>query len=218
VNNQIDKQESMATEPDQALAAEPPVKRPKSFWREASETIVGALLIALVTRAAIAEPRYIPSGSMLPTLEINDRLIVEKISNYTQHIERGDILVFYPPELEPESRSPFFGTLRWLGLSGEEAYIKRVVGLPGETIAVDQGQVWINGLPLSEHYIQEAPAYSMAPVQIPSDHVFMLGDNRNNSADSHVWGSLPIENVIGHASFRFWPPTRLGGLKLKPEG
>ncbi len=197
-----------------------PPKKKKPFWRETTETIVGALIIALVTRGAVAEPRYIPSGSMLPTLHINDRLIVEKISNYTQHIERGDILVFYPPEEnffnEPEppavKNKVLNSSLRWLGLSGEDAYIKRVVGLPGETIEVRQGQVLINGKSLKESYTKEAPTYTMAPIKIPSHNLFMMGDNRNNSADSHVWGPLPIENIIGHASFRFWPPARLGTL------
>ncbi len=194
---------------------EAPRKKKKSMFRETAETVIGALVIALITRGAIAEPRYIPSGSMLPTLEINDRLIVEKISNYTHSIERGDILVFYPPKDEPidEQDPDFFkGSMRWLGLTGEDAYIKRVVGLPGETISVSNGKVFIDGEPLDENYIKEPPSYQMAPLQIPTGNVFMMGDNRNNSADSHVWGPLPIKNVIGHASFRFWPPKRLGSL------
>lgn len=193
----------------------PRPKKKKSVFRETAETVIGALVIALITRGAIAEPRYIPSGSMLPTLEINDRLIVEKISNYTQHIDRGDILVFYPPKDEPlmeEDPDLIKGSLRWLGLTGEDAYIKRVVGLPGETISVSNGQVFINGEVLKENYIKEPPAYQMAPLTIPANNVFMMGDNRNNSADSHVWGPLPVKNIIGHASFRFWPPKRLGGL------
>lgn len=193
----------------------PKPRKKKSMFRETAETVVGALVIALITRGAIAEPRYIPSGSMLPTLEINDRLIVEKISNYTHNLDRGDILVFYPPSDEPlMENDPDFvkGSLRWLGLTGEDAYIKRVVGLPGETISVSNGQVFINGEPLEEPYIKEPPAYQMAPLKIPEGNVFMMGDNRNNSADSHVWGPLPIKNIIGHASFRFWPPKRLGAL------
>ncbi len=187
-------------------------KRAKSGWRDTVETVIGAILIALITRGAVAEPRYIPSGSMLPTLEINDRLIIEKISNYTQEIKRGDILVFYPPDAQPKERGPVNVTMRWLGLTNEEAYIKRVVGLPGESIAVHDGKVLINGKAISEGYIKEAPAYEMAAVKVPAGHLFMMGDNRNNSADSHVWGPLPVNNVIGHASFRFWPPDRVGGI------
>lgn len=187
-------------------------KKAKSGWRDTAETVLGAILIALITRGAVAEPRYIPSGSMQPTLEINDRLIIEKISNYTQEIQRGDILVFYPPDEQPKERGPVDGTLRWLGLTNEEAYIKRVVGLPGESVAVHDGKVFVNGKALSETYIKEAPAYDMAPVKVPTGNLFMMGDNRNNSRDSHVWGPLPVSNVIGHASFRFWPPARVGGI------
>jgi signal peptidase I len=90
------------------------------------------------------------------------------------------------------------------------AYIKRAIGLPGETIAVHDGQVWIDGKALVEPYLHEPPNYTMDPVRLPAGHLFMLGDNRNNSQDSHVWGPLPIENVIGHSAVRFWPLTRLG--------
>lgn len=198
-------------EPNPETVSPPKGKaRRKSFWRETAETVVGALLIALFTRGAVAEPRYIPSESMLPTLAVNDRLIIEKISNYTQPVVRGDILVFYPPDTR--SHSPLGDGLRWLGLTNEEAFIKRVVGLPGETVAVQNGQVLINGKALAEPYIQEPPYYEMAALKIPAGHFFMMGDNRNNSADSHVWGPLPASNVIGHASFRFWPPDRLGKL------
>lgn len=190
--------------------SEPRPKKRRPAWRETFDTVVGALLIALITRGAVAEPRYIPSGSMLPTLEINDRLIIEKISNYTQSVHRGDILVFYPPTGAPRQANALNDTLRWLGLTGEEAYIKRVIGLPGETVAVREGKVWINGKALKEPYIKEAPDYEMAGVKVPEGNLFMMGDNRNNSADSHVWGPLPEANIIGHASFRFWPMNRMG--------
>lgn len=187
--------------------------RKKSKARETVETVVVALGLALVTRAAVAEPRYIPSESMLPTLKVQDRLIVEKISNYTQRYQRGDILVFYPPSETHENPSVLADTLKWLGFSTSPAYIKRVIGLPGETIEVREGKVWINGKALNEQsYIKEPPVYDMPPVKIPPGHFFMMGDNRNNSMDSHVWGPLPIKNVIGHAAFRFWPLQRIGTL------
>jgi signal peptidase I len=181
----------------------------KSKLGEASESIIIALGLALFTRAAIAEPRYIPSESMLPTLKVQDRLIVEKISNYSRHYRRGDILVFYPPQ-ESMDQGLLKDMLKRLGFSTAPAYIKRVVGLPGETLEVREGKVWINGKPFSEDYIQEAPVYEMVPKKIPEGHFFMMGDNRNNSMDSHIWGPLPIKNVIGHAAFRFWPPQRIG--------
>ena len=210
----MEEQPEKDTLPAEAVpdSTEPTPKRRKHrpAWRETFDTVVGALMIALITRGAVAEPRYIPSGSMLPTLEINYRLIIEKLSNYTQSVHRGDILVFYPPDERPRSRNAVNGTLRWLGLTGEEAYIKRVVGLPGESIAVRDGKVWINGKALAETYIKEQPAYEMAELKVPANALFMMGDNRNNSADSHVWGPLPEGNIIGHASFRFWPPNRIG--------
>lgn len=186
--------------------------RKKSKTRETVETVFVALALALITRAAVAEPRYIPSESMLPTLKVHDRLIVEKISNYTQQYKRGDILVFYPP-VDHENTSFLSNTLKWLGFSSSPAYIKRVIGLPGETIEVRDGKVWINGQALDEtSYIKDPPLYEMPPLKIPPGHFFMMGDNRNNSMDSHVWGPLPIKNVIGHAAFRFWPPQRIGTL------
>lgn len=183
----------------------------RPFWREMAELLVGSLLIALVARGAIAETRYIPSESMLPTLAVNDKLIIEKISTYTQSVERGDILVFFALDETPPSA--WGHSLRRFGLSRETPLIKRVVALPGETIAVEAGQVWINGRPLPEPYLYEAPSYSMAAQTVPEGHFFMLGDNRNNSADSHIWGPLPAQNILGHAAFRFWPPARVGLLQ-----
>ena len=205
-------QESQIESEQQAPQAKQKKRRPA--WRETFDTVVGALLIALITRGAVAEPRYIPSGSMLPTLKINDRLIIEKLSNYTGSVHRGDILVFYPPmETRSHPATALTGAMRWLGLTGEEAYIKRVIGLPGESVEVHDGKVLVNGKALVEPYIQEAPAYDMAAITVPPDSLFMMGDNRNNSADSHVWGPLPEANIIGHASFRFWPLNRMGVVK-----
>jgi signal peptidase I len=185
-------------------------KKPKSRTRETIETFVIALALALGVRATVAEARYIPSESMLPTLEVGDRLIVEKVSYHFETPQRGDIVVFNPPKIE--------------GLLNENnAFIKRVIGLPGDRLAVRGGHVIRNGLPLTEPYIKENPDYDMPDpanphayfhdgreVTVPPGHVFVMGDNRNNSMDSHVWGFLPIDHIIGRAVVRFWPPTRLG--------
>jgi signal peptidase I len=144
----------------------------------------------------VAEARFIPSESMLPTLEVGDRLIVEKVTYRLHAPERGDIVVFDPP---PRS-----------GFDRGNAFIKRIVGLPGETIAVREGKVTINGQVLDEQYVMEPPTYEMDPLTIPAGNVFVMGDNRNNSADSHVWGALPISNIIGRSAVRFWPPVRIG--------
>lgn len=160
-----------------------------------------ALILALVIRSFIAEPRYIPSDSMVPTLQIGDRLVVEKISYLLHPPQAGDIIVFDPPT-----------KLQIQGYSKDQAFIKRVIGVPGNTVQIHAGQVSINHEPLSEAYIAEPPNYELAPVIVPAGKLFVMGDNRNNSNDSHVWGFLPQENVIGRAFFRFWPLDRLGGI------
>lgn len=182
---------------------------PKSRTRETIETFVIALALALGVRATVAEARFIPSESMLPTLEVGDRLIVEKVSKHFEPPHRGDIVVFNPPA--------------GAGFPDHNALIKRVIGLPGDHLAVQDSKVWLNGKVLAESYTKESPDYRMPDpdnpgayfhdgreVVVPAGHVFVMGDNRNNSADSHVWGFLPIENIIGRAAVRFWPPARLG--------
>ncbi|PZV18514.1 MAG: signal peptidase I [Leptolyngbya sp.] len=158
-----------------------------------------ALAVSLTVRILIAEPRYIPSNSMDPTLHIGDRLLVEKISYRWQPPHRGDIVVFAPP---PQ--------LTRLGYEPRQAFIKRVIGEPGQTLQVSQGQVLVDGTPLREPYILEPLAYSLDPVTVPAGQVFVMGDNRNDSNDSHVWGGLPQQNIIGRARLRFWPLDRLG--------
>lgn len=181
----------------------------KSRPFEVVETIVVALLLAIVIRTTVAEARYIPSTSMEPTLLVGDRLIVEKLSAYITKPQRGDVLVFYPPHAG-EAIGTGQRVLRWLGFTGDAAYIKRVVGLPGETIEVRDGKVFINGEALVESYTKEPPYYTAPPFKIPPNSLFMMGDNRNNSQDSSKWGPLPADHVIGKAVIRFWPLPRLG--------
>jgi signal peptidase I len=94
----------------------------------------------------------------------------------------------------------------------KDAFIKRIIGLPGETVEVKNGSVLINGQPLPEKYIAERPEYNWGPGTVPEGQYLVLGDNRNNSYDSHYWGFVPRENIIGRATVRFWPPDRVGGL------
>lgn len=180
-------------------------KREKNqVWRvllENMQIVVVALILSLIIRTFIAEPRYIPSESMLPTLEEGDRLIVEKISYYFHPPQRGDVVVFEPPI-----------QLRLQGYKKEQAFIKRVVGVGGETVAVIDGKVYINNQLIPEDYILESPRYSLKPITIPDSKLFVMGDNRNNSNDSHIWGFLPQKNIIGHAVFRFFPFQRIGNV------
>jgi signal peptidase I len=181
--------------------------QPPNWWlshRENIITILLALVLALGIRTFIAEARWIPSDSMLPTLEEGDRLVVEKVSYRFSSPQRGDIIVFNPPA--------------YLDFPG--AYIKRVIGLPGDEMQIKDGFVYVNGIPLSESYIAESPHYDCPGAcpgittegetfTVPEDSYFVMGDNRNNSQDSHYFGFLPRKNIIGHTLVRFWPLDRL---------
>lgn len=174
-------------------------------WRQVRENLlilVIALTLALLLRTFVAEPRYIPSDSMLPTLQVGDRLIVEKVSYHFRPPTTGDIVVFDPP---PQ--------LQIQGYAKDQAFIKRVIGEPGQLVSITNGKVYLDRKPLQESYIAEPPAYKWGPVAVPSGQLFVMGDNRNNSNDSHMWGFLPKQNIIGRACFRFWPLDRIGLVK-----
>ncbi len=170
---------------------------------ELLKTLVSAGILAIGIRACVAEARYIPSESMLPTLAVNDRLIVEKISYHFHKPERGDVVVFSPTKALKEQNY-------------NQAFIKRVIGLPGDTVEVKNHEVYVNNKQLTEKYILDAPNYTFGPVKVPPGQYFVFGDNRNNSYDSHYWGFVPRENIIGKASVRFWPPKRAGSLYQEP--
>lgn len=169
-------------------------------WVEGLQTIVLSVALALGIRHFVAEARYIPSGSMEPTLQINDRLVIEKISYHLNPPEHGDVVVFWPPDslTAPGKR--------------RDAFIKRIIGLPGDVVEVRDGEVIRNGEVLTEPYIKAAPDYQWGPEEVPEAAYLVLGDNRNSSYDSHAWGFVPQENIIGKAVVRFWPPDRLGLL------
>jgi signal peptidase I len=132
---------------------------------------------------------------------IGDRLVVEKVSYYLHPPSTGDIVVFEPP---PQ--------LLEYGYAPGKAFIKRVIGTPGDVVQISGGSVYLNGQVLVEEYIAEAPAYELPPLRVPNDQLFVMGDNRNNSNDSHIWGFLPQQNVIGRAVFRFFPIDRIGWI------
>ncbi len=147
------------------------------------------------------EQFLIPSSSMVPTLQVGDRLFVTQSDNYQP--KRGDIIVFQPPE-----------SLKELNIEMSEFFIKRIIGLPQDTIAVRQGVVYINDQPLEEPYIAEPPSYEIKPVKIPAKSYFVLGDNRNESVDSRFWGFLPEELIFGKAYKIYWPFNRVQSLIL----
>jgi signal peptidase I len=172
---------------------------------------------AVLLRAFVIEPRYIPSLSMFPTFEIGDQLLVDKVTQRLgRHVERGDVVVFYPPPALIEASRM---TAQALNAAGEkdahqyganDAMIKRVVAVAGDTVAVRDGRLYVNGEVQVETYITEQPDYNWGPVQVPDGCLVVLGDNRSNSLDSHIWGFLPERNVIGRAVLRYWPITRVG--------
>ncbi|HEY9616331.1 MAG TPA: signal peptidase I [Microcoleaceae cyanobacterium] len=185
----------------QATTSTPAKPTGWKFWLDNIQILVIALILAVLIRVFVAEPRFIPSDSMVPTLAVGDRLVVEKISYSLHPPQFGDIIVFDPP---PQ--------LQEMGYQKDQAFIKRVIGQPGQTIAVRQGRVYVDGQALTEPYIAEPPEYQMPPVQVPDGMLFVMGDNRNNSNDSHVWGFLPQSNIIGRAWLRFYPINRIGSV------
>lgn len=180
-----------------------PQQKTENPWIEALKTIGLSAVLAFGIRSFVAEARYIPSGSMLPTLQINDRLIIDKVSYRFKNPETGDIVVFNPTEaLEKQNF--------------HDAFIKRVMGLPGQKVEVKGGRVYVNNQPLREKYIEEEPRYNWGPVTVPANSYLVLGDNRNNSYDSHYWGFVPRDRIIGRAVVRFWPLNRVGELDEYP--
>ena len=145
----------------------------------------------------------IPSKSMLPTLQVEDRVLVNKSEDYSP--QRGDLVVFKEPDaakvLQPEANK-----------KEVHFFIKRVIGEPEQVVRVTDGVVYINDQPLPETYIVEPPAYQWGPEQVPTDSYFVMGDNRNNSLDSHVWGFLAKNYIVGRAYKVCWPPERIKSL------
>jgi signal peptidase I len=162
------------------------------------------LAVALLLRWLVIEPRWIPSGSMLPTLELQDRILVEKLRPKLERpLANGTIVVFHAPPVLVEA-----------GYDPKAALIKRVVGQPGDQVEVRDGRLWRNGQVVPEPWLGEPIDYSFGPVTVPEGQLLVLGDNRNASLDSHLWGPLPRGEVIGTAVFRYWPLNRIGPIRF----
>lgn len=170
---------------------------PKPWWRETLETVVWALCLAFVLRFFVIEAFWIPSGSMIPTLEVGDRVMVLKFMYKLPDVSpsRGDIVVFKYP-VDPR-----------------RDFVKRVVGLPGDKVEIRNGTVFINGKELFEPYVKNMDTYDMPAILVPDRQYFCLGDNRPNSLDGRFWGFVPYKFIKGPAVFRYWPIRRIGVLK-----
>jgi signal peptidase I len=167
-----------------------------SFFREFLEAVIIAVVLAVAIRFFLFEPFMIPTGSMEPTLQPDDRIIVNKFTYRFHEPQRGDIIVFKYP-LDPKV-----------------IYIKRLIAFAGETVEIKNGEMLINGKRIPEQYLpQGIKAYDYGPQTVPEHSFFVLGDNRNNSQDSRYWGALPDKNVLGKAIILFWPPDRFGTIK-----
>jgi len=175
---------------------EPPVQSPAEEeqvkWGQVLvdiiETLVLALVLFLGINAVSARVR-VDGFSMDPTLHDGEFILINRLAYRFGAFQRGDIIVFRFP-VDPS-----------------QDLIKRVIGLPGDDVSIQNGVVSVNGRSLDEPYIAAAPAYS-GEWKVPPDHLFVLGDNRNDSSDSHSWGLLPISNVIGKATIIYWPPQK----------
>ena len=185
-------------------------------------TIVAvALGLALAIQAFVVKPYRIPSASMVPTLQVHQRVLVDRITMHFSDPGRGDIVVFKPP-LGADSdqcgapHRPDQACPRPTPQKSSTNFIKRVVGLPGEHLKVINGRAWINGKPLKEPYIRPDPSCEICDlpreITIPPGYFFMMGDNRGESDDSRTWGPVPKKWIIGKAFFTYWPPKRIGTL------
>lgn len=169
-----------------------PRKETTNPWIDSTKTVAVGLLMALGIHTFVAELRYIPSESMEPTLEVGDRLLVEKLSYRFHPPQRNDLVVFKSPrQLEAQNL--------------HDDLIKRVVGLPGDVVQIHDGKTFINSKVIAEPYVKEKPAYNYGPVTVPPYQYFVLGDNRNHSYDSHLWGFVPQQNMLGYAVLLIHP-------------
>ena len=163
--------------------------------REIGITILIAVAVFVLLRLTVQSYTVVMS-SMEPNFQQGECIMVNKVSYHSSGPQRGQVIIFNPPF---ESEYPF---------------IKRVIGLPGETVEIKDGKVFINGTALEEdEYIKERPNYTMPATEVPENEYFVLGDNRNNSNDSHTGWTVPRDNIIGKAWFIYWPPSKWGVVK-----
>lgn len=168
--------------------------------KEYANLILVAFCIAMVIKIFVIDSRLVPTTSMYPTVYANDRVLVNKFIYRFRDVERQDIIVFRPNE----------------SINEKKDLLKRVIGLPGDKVKVENGRVFINGEELDESFYEhDIPTYTFAEVEVPEGCIFVLGDNRNRSFDSHLWDDpfVPLENIKGKAFLCYWPLNRIDTLQ-----
>lgn len=201
-----------ASEPDSASTVEPEShgpptgvptvearKRKSRALRWVVEVVVivaAAFVLALLVQQFLVKPYAIPSPSMATTLVDGDRVLVNRVVYHFRSPSRGDVIVFYPP-----------------GRSHSDPFIKRVVAVGGDVVAIRDGYLYLNGVRQDEDYVMEYPILGLlAETEIPAGHVWVMGDNRNNSGDSRVFGPVSEDDIMGRAFITYWPPGHIRGL------
>ncbi len=214
----FDPEESSPSVPESGGTAK---KKPRvSLLVELPILVLVALVVAVLIKTFLVQAFYIPSGSMIHTLEINDRVLVNKLSYLFGEPEQGDVIVFDPPfgveqEAEPLLQAIVRSVAESLGLRtpAVEDLIKRVVAVGGQELEVKDSRVLIDGVPLDEPYLDESAFMpDFGPVEVPVGTVFVMGDNRPRSQDSRRFGPIPTDSIVGRAFVRVWPFDRWGGL------
>jgi len=194
---------------------------PAQYIREMVMSILVAFIVAFgIIRPFILQTYYIPSGSMEPTLYEGDRLVAFMFTYRFRDPRPGEIVIFEKEDDFEEYRIPLgFTTIKWRSYT---KFIKRIIAVGGDVIEVRDLTVYVNGKPLDEPYIKAPPVSNTPPYKVPEGHVFVMGDNRNNSNDARFWGphrtpkALPKDKIVSKAIFRFWPPSRIGIFHQEP--
>lgn len=183
------------------------IKRVKLL--EGVDSVVWAGVVALLLIHFVVRSFYIPSGSMLPTLHINDFILVNEMIYDVSNPNRGDIVVFHSPDSLPKPGVPSQA-------SDKTDLIKRVIGLPSDKIQIIDGVLHLNGQPQVEPYIKEPMFKNWGPETVDPDHIFVMGDNRNDSRDSRFIGQIPYQNLVGRAEIIFFPFNRIRVFNFSP--